>query len=703
MIEIDIETRSAAPLPRCGVYVYAEHPTTHITHVGYSLSGGPLRCWMPLLPAGWTGTTYTVDGVPVSLIGGPDMPSDLADALAAGEPCTAHNASFERILLSGSPGAVLGFPSGLRDPARWTCTAARAARYGLPRTLEGACAALGLAVQKDREGHALMMRMCKPDPRTGAWVGTGADMIREAAYCAHDVAAENGLLGALPPLSDFELRVWRLTEAMNDRGVRVDLPLVDAVAELVAEATRGLNARLTWLTSGAVTRVTDHMAMTRWLQERDLDDTGLGEDGVGKAALAAMLERDDLAPVIRDVLTIRRDGGKSSAAKYKAIRERVSADGRIRGVLVYCGAAATGRFSSRGAQLHNLPRAGILKKADFARNLIRDIMAARAKHLPVLESLYGPPLVLAAELLRPVFQASEGRSMARGDSAQIEARVLPWLAGAIETLAAFRAYDAGTGPDIYKVNAAAMTGLPLDQVDEQTRQTGKVAVLSLGFQGGAGALQAMAKGYGIKIPRANPPADRSEWRPPVGTDEWIKEAWREANPSIVALWGALDRAAIECMESAPGAEFFVGPRHLRFKRTSKALLLRLPSGTSLVYWFPRLVRRLMPWGKYRTGVRFRAEDAQSKRWTEFDAYGGFFAQNATQAVARDLMAWWLLEMDAAGLAPVLTVHDEGITDAPLPAQEAADAVRGVMSRVPAWAAGLPVSADASAGPRYLKG
>lgn len=701
MIEIDIETRSAAPLPRCGVYVYAEHTTTHITHVGYSIDRGPLRCWLPLLPAGWTGTTHTIDGRPVDLIGGPGLPSDLAAAIGAGVVCVAHNASFERTLLSGAPGARLGFPSALRDPARWICTAARAARCGLPRTLEGACAALGLPVQKDKEGHALMMRMCKPDPRTGAWVGTGADMIREAAYCAHDVAAEIGLLDTLPPLSEFETRVWCMTESMNDRGVLVDLPLVDAVAALVSDATRSLNARLSAVTGGAVARVTDHMALTRWLRSVDADDSGLGDDGVGKAALAAMLERTDLAPAVRDALTIRRDGGKSSAAKYKAIRERVSADGRIRGVLVYCGAAATGRFSSRGAQLHNLPRAGILRKADTVRHLIRDIHAGA--DLATIESVYGPPLVLAAELLRPVFTASPGRSLARGDSAQIEARVLPWLAGQEETLAAFRAYDAGTGPDIYKVNAASMTGIPLERLDENTRQTGKVAVLSLGFQGGAGALQAMARGYGIKIPRAVRPADDPEWTPPAGTDEWIKAAWRAANPSIVGLWDALERAALDCMESAPGAEFFVGPRYLRFKRSRHALALRLPSGTSLLYWNPRLVRRLMPWGKYRTGIRFRAEDSQTKRWAEFDAYGGFFAQNATQATARDLMAWWLLEMDAAGLAPVLTVHDEGIADAPLPPAEAAGAVRRIMAQVPPWAAGLPVSADASGGPRYMKG
>lgn len=706
--EIDIESRATANLPRTGVYVYADHPATHVTHVGYSIDNAPVRCWLPLLPAGWTGTTTTIDGATVGLLGGPDMPPDLAAAVA--DPAThyvAHNAAFERIMLGGPPGARLGFPSRMRDISVWTCTAARAARYGLPRTLEGACAALGLPVQKDREGHALMMRMRKPNPKTGEWVGTGADMIREAAYCAHDVRAEQGLLAALPPLSEFEHAVWSLTERMNDRGVLVNIPLLHQVSALIGDAARRINATLTAATDGVVTRVTDHGAITRWLRSVDADDSGLGDDGVGKAALAAMLERDDLPHIVRNVLLIRRDGGKSSASKYSAIAERVSADGRLRGVLVYCGAASTGRFSSRGAQLHNLPRAGILKRADTVRAVIRDILSGAP--VAAIEDVYGPPMVLAAELLRPVFCAPSGRVLARGDSSQIEARVLPWLAGAERTLDAFRAYDAGTGPDIYRVAAADIAQRRVEDVDEHTRQTGKVAVLSLGFQGGEGALQAMCRGYGIKMPRAVCPPDVKPWGwdPPAGSDAWVKNRWRAANPEIAdretGLWAEMEAAALACMEAPPGAEFFVGPRRLRFKRSAAALALRLPSGNSLLYWQPALVTRVMPWGQEKRVIQFQAEDAQTKQWQEFFAYGGLFAQNATQATARDLMAWWLLEMEAAGLAPLLTVHDEGIGESALPADAAAAAIRGIMGRVPTWAEGLPVAADASAGPMYLKG
>ena len=706
-VEIDIESRSACDLTKTGVYVYAEHPTTQITHVGYAPRGGIARMWLPLMPAGWSAMGTTVDGRPVEMFGGP-MPGDLFDLVCDPETVwIAHNASFERIMLSGPAGRAIGFPGSLRDVPRWVCTAAMAARLGLPRTLEGACRARGVAVQKDAEGHKLMLRMCKPDPKTGAWWGGEAEMIREGSYCAQDVYAESALLDACPRLSDFERAVWELTERMNDRGVAVDLPLLETVSILIADASRTINARLHEITGGLVQKVTNHDAITRWLQSVDADDTGLGDDGVGKAALAAMLERTDLPGIVRDVLLIRRDGGKSSASKYAAIASRVSADGRIRGVLVYCGAASTGRFSSRGAQLHNLPRPNLLKKSSTALALIRDIQAGAS--LAMIEDFYGPPLVLASELLRPVFRAGDGRVLVRGDSSQIEARTLPWLAGADWKLDAFRAYDAGTGPDIYRVGAAAIYRVLIEAVDEQIRQVGKVSELSLGFAGGWKALQAMCRGYGAKIPHAEKPTgpDAYDWEPPAGSDEWIVRQWRNGNPEVadreLGLWALAQKAAMDCMESPPGETFRVGQQGMYFRRGRDALAMYLPSGTALRYWAPQVVTKMMPWGKPGTVIRFKSEDSQSKQWYNYDAYGGLFVQNATQATARDLMAWWLLEMARAGIDPLLTVHDEGIGESDLSEAEAASVIRGVMGRTPAWAGGLPVSSDATANLRYLKG
>jgi DNA polymerase len=567
-------------------------------------------------------------------------------------------------------------------------------------------------VQKDKVGHALMRKMCKPIKykagQTGpVWFGSIADHIREAEYCAHDVYGERALLAALPAMSPFERDVWILTEEMNDRGIAVDIDLLEKIADLIADATRQVNADLSAKTGFMVERVSDHGAITRWLQTQDADDTGLGDDGVGKAALAAMIERTDLSDTVRAVLLLRRDG-LGSSSKYKAIRKRVSRDGRLRGSIVYCGAASTRRFSSRGAQLHNMRRPTILKKSSMALAAIRDIQDGAS--IAAITELHGPPLLIAAELIRPTFIAGKGSFLARGDSKQIEARFLPWLAGAERILDAFRAYDAGTGPDLYKVSAGDVNGVDPSTIGDEDprRQHGKVVVLACGYQGATSALQAMCRGYGVKIPHAEPPAGVKpwEWEPPEGTDAWLVKRWRAANPEMadsdIGLWALLHKAAIDCMESAPGAEFHVGQRGLRFKRNAHAMALRLPSEGNLMFWSPRLSQRMMPWGKSSLSVIYRSEDTQSHQWREDAGYGGLYTAMATQGGARDLMAYWLLGFAAEGLFPVLTVHDEGVGETQRDPIEAAAIADRIMRTLPDWAAGLPVNVDASAGPRYLK-
>jgi len=377
--------------------------------------------------------TQTIDGKPVHVFGG-DMPLDLAAAIH--DPTcrrVAHNAAFEVTQLSDVPGARLGIPCQ-RDRSLWDCTAAWAARLGLPRTLDGAAAALMLGTRKDKDGHALMLKMCKPRKLRKAeikareeyarreagrpgwtpapdivWHETPEQIIREAAYCAHDVAVEIALWRVLPCLSPFERRVWELTERMNDAGVPVDLQLLGAMLGIIEDAESRLDADISEATGGAVPRVTDHMALTRWLVANGIDDDPesdwTAKTGVGKAAIAALLENPDIPAAIRNVLVLRRDGGGTSSKKYRAILARLSRDGRIRGTMVYCGAAATGRWSSRGAQLQNLSRGGQIKDGDDrpidALPMIRDILAGATA--AEIESMYGPALVVAAECLRPLF------------------------------------------------------------------------------------------------------------------------------------------------------------------------------------------------------------------------------------------------------------------------------------------------------------
>lgn len=675
----DIETRSTVDLRRTGQYVYAADPSTEILMLAWALDNEPVRVWLP--------------------VRGEEIPDDLAACLA--DPAVtlvAHNAAFERVVCTSQAGRKIGLPvQAMRDMRRWNCTAARAACMGLPRTLDGAGRALNLDVEKDRDGHALMMRMCKPRASladgTVTWWEDAERMGRLAAYCRQDVEVERLIDRKLPDLPPAEHATWLLTEAMNDTGVTIDEALLLRVAMLIEDGERALNAEIAEATGGAVRRVTDHAALTRWLTAQGIDDAA--ETGVGKAAIAAMLDNPELDPTVRQVLVWRQEGGKSSAAKYRSLMLRMSDDRRIRGALVYCGAAATGRWSSRGAQLQNLPRGGALADPAAA---IRDL--ADGATLDEIGFMHGPPLVVASELLRPTFVAAPGHWLARGDYSQIEARVLAWLAGQANILDAFRAFDAGTGPDLYKITAAGIYGVSVGEVTKEQRQIGKVAALALGYQGGKGAFLAMAKAYGVRV---------SEERA-----EEIKTAWRAANPMIAStgkdappgFWRQLESAAADCMARPAGAMYLVGPHGISFRRNNSAMALRLPSGRSLVYWNPKLAQIETPWGM-KWAVKYRAEDAVTKRWTEFAAYGGLWTENVVQATARELMADSLIRCASAGLRPILTVHDEAICEVSRErfprAAQAAEAVEAVMREAPVWAAGLPVAADASADARYVKG
>ena len=306
--------------------------------------------------------------------------------------------------------------------------------------------------------------------------------------------------------------------------------------------------------------------------------------------------------------------------------------------------------------------------------------------------------------------------LARGDYSQIEARMLAWLAGAEWKLDGFRKADRKEGPGLYEIGAAGIYGVPPSAItkDDPRRQVGKVSELALGYQGGVNALQAMSRGYGVKIPMHDRLASGQPARdiePETGTDLWIVDRWRAANPEVagngrdgapLGLWRALEDAAIDCMANAPGGVYPAGTR-LSFQRNAKALALRLPSGRRLAYWSPKLRIVRTAWGQDKRAVVYRAENSMTHRWEEFTAYGGLWTENATQAAARDVMRDALILMEADGLNPVLTVHDEAICaiEASTP-EDAASMVENCMLRTSAWAAGLPIACECSANWRYVK-
>lgn len=670
---LDLETRSVVDLKKCGVYVYAESPSTEILVWSYAIDDGPLRLYYPH----WQ-----------------PFPEDLRSAIV--DPATsfiAHNASFERIIFTvvGKRGLLPEIWSEMKKIERWTCTAARARACGLPGALDLLGRALRLQVQKDKEGYTLMMRMCKPraldDKGLPVWYGSEADFLRLGEYCARDTDVERTLDHLLPELSPKERALWMLTERMNDRGIRVDNALLMKLLVLVEDAVLALNAKLAKKTNNVVKRVSDAGALRRWLAEQGFDE--IEESGIGKAVILEMLEDASLDPLVQEVLCIRRDGGKSSTAKFKAIANRTNADGNIRGNLMYCGASSSSRFTGNGAQLQNLPRNRTIKDL---RKVLTPLME-RELTVNDIEASFGPPMVVISELIRPVFMAPDGYWMVRGDYSQVEARLLQALAGAEDKLENFRKYDRGEGPDVYITTASRMFGIPVEQIskDSEPRQFGKVGVLAGGYGGGKRAFVRFAKQNGLEMSEEE--AERQ------------KVLFREANPEVVEFWRVLENTALTCLEAPAGTTHEVRPG-MWFKRNALCMTLRLWSEEHLFFWYPKIEEAETPWGVTRKQMTFWSEDGLTHQWTKFKAYGGMLAAMATQKTARDLMAYALLEMDRRGLKPVLTVHDEGVGLAaksvyPTPL-EAASAVRDAMLTLPDWCAHVPIAVDASAAERYIK-
>ena len=657
-IVIDIETRSACDLKKAGLYVYASDPTTLITHVGYKNGQGGVRMWRP----------------PVEPI-----PNQLADALADERvTLVAHNAGFERLLMGGHAGQTIGIPEAVTVVERWSCTAARAAHICLPRALDAACRALNLPFRKDLVGHSLMIRVSKPrtvEPLR--WWDDETRMARIGEYCSWDVIAEAELHRVLPALSEAELAVWRATEAMNDTGVAIDQVLLHELIEIADAARRGLDEEMSALTGGAVPRVSNAGALTRWLISQ-----GVNTEGAARSDVEMLLDSDiPLEPKVLAALELRRDGGGSSSHKALAIGRQLSPDGRIRGSMVYAGAVSTGRWSSHGAQLQNLPRHNPDFNSDW---LLRDVAAGATP--AELQELHGPPLKMVSELLRPLLVSDRpDQVLVAADYSQVEVRVLAWLSGEEGLLDVFRAFDAGNGPDPYRVAAAAIFGVSVERVTAEQRKIGKVSVLALGYGGGERAFRAMGKNYGVKVS-----ADQAEG---------IKQAWRLAHPNIVEFWSQLERGARDCTTPVRREGHTVAVGRVEWRREKHAITLKLPSGRRLVYWNPTLKERETPWGAMRTQAHFMAQDAMTKRWSEFGMYGGLAVENATQSVARDLLADALVRLDRAGLNPVLTIHDEVVCQT---ASAGVEKIRDIMMTPPAWAERLPVAVDIGAGPRYSK-
>ena len=678
-VSIDFETRSACPLKTHGVDVYAEHASTDVLCLAWAFGDGPVHVWKR----------------------GEDEAAlaPLFSWVASGKPVRAWNAAFE---------LALWHMMHKRQPTRWPALRikqcfdpmAQARVLGFPGALGECALALGVTEQKDTRGSYLINRLSKPQ-KDWTFCEDAALHSEMADYCKQDVRAERAISQLLPALPPTERALWVLDRHINQRGVGIDLASVAKAMEVVDTEARSLSLRAATLTAGAVQALSEVQKLVAFLEAE-----GVSVEKLNKDAIRKLLARDDLTAVARELVTLRRLAAKTSTAKLKAMQRRACADATARGLLAYMG-ADTGRWAGRGIQTQNMPGA---PDDDFdGTHVIEWLSAPNAR--AALGLWYGSPLDAVSFALRSLIQARAGKRFIVCDYANIEGRCLAWEAEEEWKLDAFREYDAGTGPDLYKLAYHKSFGVAIDAISKAQRQIGKVQELALGYQGGVGAFASMAANYGIHVvpTRADAPKDAKQVILESEADE-IKNAWRDAHPNVVAFWYSLERAAMAAIRE-PGRAFKVGPVQYKVVKGAPGsfLLCRLPSGRHLAYPRPRIVKRDR-WGTQRDVIecwgkdkKYRKPDGKFGRtkWGAWEPYGGLFAENITQAIARDLLAAAMLRLEARGYTVVMHVHDEIVCEVPHGFGSVQE-MEAIMCELPAWATGLPVTAEGWEGVRYKK-
>ena len=655
-LTIDFESRSACDLKKQGAWVYSEHPTTDVLCMAYKEHGNP--------------DCRVISSKNMRHEGYHRVIATLIDQATTIE---AHNAHFELAIWTNVCVKKYGWPPLPLHKLR--CSAAKASMHALPRSLEQACMALGLPVQKDMEGYKLMMRMCKPrkprkdeDPNGLYWNEDPADLERLYQYCMHDVEAEEALSNALSDLPEKELAIWQLDTIINMRGIQADLEGCRAMLDMVGEHEARLLKQLNQLTRGAVKTAKQLEAMRGYLR-------GLGVDlpDLSAATVKAALKKENINGDARAILEIRRSLGRSSSAKYQSIQDRASADGRVRGATLYHG-AGTGRWSGAGIQPQNFPSR--IKVSADPESILKCINLGG---WALFNALYDDdPMSAAGAVTRSCLTSATGKDLVVADYSAIEGRGLAWLAGEETELANYR-----SGLDVYITNAAMILHKPYEAITKEERQSpGKVSVLACGYGGSVNAVRKFG-GEGM-------------------SDEEIKEQivnpWRNAHPMTVAFWRGLEEA---CMGAVANPGMVVGFRSVEFRVRKNFLMCRLPSGRILYYYDPDIRPCLTSWGEWKDSVTYMTVDGMTKKWVRTNTYGGKLAENVTQAICRDLMAEAMLRLEAAGYPIVLTVHDEIVTEVPEGFGSVAE-LEKIMCVVPKWASGFPISAAGWRGKRYKK-
>ena len=628
-LSIDLETRSSVDIGKSGVYRYTEAEDFAILLFGYSVDGGAVQV--------------------IDLVRGERIPQEILDALADDSVIKwAFNANFERVCLSRYLSDLGMLHTTERahflSPRSWRCTMVWSAYMGLPLSLAVVARVLGLEEQKMTEGKALIRYFSTPPFHKP----TGEKWELFKSYNSRDVEVEMAIQQRLSkyPVPPSVWEEYVLDQEINDRGIRLDMPLVENAVQIDALTKEKLTDRLKTLTG--LENPNSVVQMKAWLKEQ-----GVETESLDKKSVAALLA--NVPTPLKEVLELRQQLAKSSVKKYQAMQNTVCSDGRARGMFQFYGANRTGRFSGRHIQLQNLPQ-NHLADLEFARGLVRQ------GNYEALEMLYESVPDILSQLIRTTFIPKEGRKFIVADFSAIEARVLSWLAKERWRMDVF----ANDG-DIYCATAGRMFHCNVVKHGENghLRQKGKQTELACGYGGSVGALKAFgALESGMKEDELKP----------------LVDAWRAANPNIVDFWWAVDRAAKVCIK-----ERSTKVTHgIRFIYRGSMMFIELPSRRRLAYVKPRI-------GENRFGgesITYMGLDL-SKKWTRIESYGPKLVENITQAISRDILCYAMQTLRSMEI--VAHVHDEIIIECDERVSVAA--VCEQMARTPLWAEGLLLRAD----------
>lgn len=647
-LSIDVETFSNVDLKKCGVYKYAESPDFEILLFGVSVDGGEV-------------TVY-------DLASGDTVPEEIIKALSDDSVIKwAYNASFERVCLSvwlrrnypqhfSSYSIEEDTVRNYLDPSSWRCSLVWGAYMGLPLSLEGIGKVLKLENQKMAEGKALIRYFCVPCKPTKANGGRTRNLPEHdpvkwstfIAYNKRDVETEMAIQQKLSkfPVPDFLWEEYHLDQEINDRGIQLDMVLVEQAIAIDERSREELSAKMQQLT--ALENPNSVQQMKEWLTKH-----GLEVDSLDKKAVKELLKT--APPELAEVLELRRQLAKSSVKKYQTMQNAVCADGRARGMFQFYGANRSGRWAGRLIQLQNLPQNHMAHLED-ARSLVR------SGDYALLSALYDSVPEVLSELIRTAFVPRDGYKFIVSDFSAIEARVLSFLAGESWRLKVF-----AENGDIYCASASAMFHVPVEKHGQNAhlRQKGKIAELALGYGGSVGALKSMgALEMGLAEEELQP----------------LVDAWRTSNPNIVQLWWDVDNAVKTTVRQRLDTE----THGIRFRYRSGMLFIVLPSGRQLCYVKPKM-------GTNKFGGESVTYEGvgSTKKWERIESYGPKFTENVVQAISRDILMYAMRTLSHCFI--VGHVHDELIIECSMDVSP--DAVCEQMGKTPPWIKGLNLRAD----------